>query len=284
MIESILIATAALVGAPILGALIYGLDRKVTARLQNRIGPPIEQPLYDFIKLWSKDQMVASNSQVLYVYAYVGAAMASVVMLALGQDLLVTLFVLALGSIALVLGGFSVKSPYSQIGSQRELVQMLAYEPVLLLAAVGIYLVTSSFMASSVFAYGQPLLPQLPLVALSFVFVLGIKLRKSPFDTSTSSHAHQELVRGVLTEYSGRHLALIELAHWYELVLILGIIALFWVNPIAIGIALALVLYSIVVLIDNISARLTWSRVVRLTWTIGAGLAVVNLTIVYLVG
>jgi hypothetical protein len=38
---------------------------------QNRIGPPIEQPIYDFIKLWSKDQVIANNSQVMYVYAYI---------------------------------------------------------------------------------------------------------------------------------------------------------------------------------------------------------------------
>jgi len=281
MVENVLWAVLALVGFPLLGGLLYGVDRKLTARLQHRIGPPVEQPFYDFIKLWTKTQVVPNRTQALYVYSYLGAAMAAAVLLVLQQDVLVILFVMALGSIELVLGGFSVKSPYSQIGSQRELMQMLAYEPVLLLMAVGMFLVTGSFMISSVFAEASPLLFSLPLVALSLIFVLGFKLRKSPFDISASGHAHQELVRGLLTEFSGRHLALIELAHWYELVIVLGFITLFWANPLVVGFAIALLFYAAVVLVDNVAARLTWSRVLRLTWTAGAGLAVLNLAVIY---
>ena len=226
--------------------------------------------------------MVTSNSQILYVYVYLGAAMASVVLFALQQDLLVILFTMALGSIALVLGGFSVRSPYSQIGAQRELMQMLAYEPVLVLAAIGAFLVTGTFMVSSIFTNSQPLLLSLPLVALSLVFVLGFKLRKSPFDTAASGHAHQELVRGLLTEYSGRYLALVELAHWYELVLVLGFVAMFWANPLPVGLLLALAFFLAIIMIDNASARLTWSTVLRATWIYGAGMAIVNLAWRYL--
>ncbi|MDA8219929.1 MAG: NADH-quinone oxidoreductase subunit H [Dehalococcoidales bacterium] len=282
MIEQTVITLLALILAPAVGGLLFGVDRKITARLQNRVGPPIEQPFYDFIKLWSKDRIVANRSQLIYVYVYLGAVMASVALFALQQDLLVILFTLAIGGIALVMGGFSVKSPYSQIGSQRELLQMLAYEPLLILAAVGMYLVTGSFLISSVVAHGSPLVLTLPLVVASLVFVLGIKMRKSPFDVSMAAHAHQEIVRGMLTEYSGRYLALIEMAHWYEVTLLLGFIALFWANPIGIGVLLALGLFVAVLLIDNVAARLTWSRVVRLTWTFGAGLAVLNLAAIYL--
>lgn len=267
--------------APLIGGLLFGIDRKLSARLQSRIGPPIVQPFYDFIKLWSKDQVIANRSQLFFVYVHLGAVMASLILFVWQQDLLVILFTLALGGIALVLGGFSVRSPYSQIGSQRELLQLLAYEPMLVLAAVGFYLMTGSFLVSAVFAKGQPLLWALPAVALSFVLVLSIKLRKSPFDIAASGHAHQELVRGLLTEYSGRYLALIELAHWYELVLVLGFISLFWANPIVIGIALALVMYLAVILIDNAAARLTWRRMLTVSWGWGAGLAVLNLAALY---
>jgi ech hydrogenase subunit B len=277
----VFVTVAALLVAPLVGGFLFGLDRKLTARLQNRVGPPIVQPFYDFIKLWNKDQILANRSQLIYVYAHLGAVMASLVLLVWQQDMLVILFTLALGGISLVLGGFSVRSPYSQIGSQRELLQMLAYEPMLVLAAVGFYLLTGSFLVSAIFARGTPLVVQLPIVALSFVLVLGIKLRKSPFDIAAAGHAHQELVRGLLTEFSGRYLALIEMAHWYELVLVLGIISLFWANPLAVGIGLALLVYLAVILIDNAVARLTWTSMLKITWSWGAGLSVLNLGAIY---
>ncbi len=59
-------------------------------------------------------------------------------------------------------------------------------------------------------------------------YILTIKLRKSPFDLSTCHHAHQELVKGLLTDYSGPFLALTEMAHWFEVVLLLGLCTLFW--------------------------------------------------------
>ena len=73
-------------------------------------------------------------------------------------------------------------------------------------------------------------------MAMTMFIVLGyaltIKLRKSPFDISACHHAHQEVVRGVYTEYSGPYLALIEIAHWYEVILVLGFCALFWATSV----------------------------------------------------
>lgn len=281
ILVQVILTIVVLLVAPLIGGLLFGIDRRLSARLQSRIGPPVVQPFYDFVKLWSKDQIFANRLQLMYVYVHLGAAMASLILLVWQQDMLVILFTLALGGIALVLGGFSVRSPHSQIGSQRELLQMLAYEPMLVLAAVGIYLMTGSFLVSSVFATPQPLLLPLPLVALSLVLVLSIKLRKSPFDIAAAGHAHQELVRGLFTEYSGRYLALIELAHWYELVLVLGFVTLFWAHPIIVGIVLALAMFVAVIVIDNAAARLTWRRMLTFSWGWGAGLAVLNLAAVY---
>lgn len=280
--QSIAIVVITLVVAPLVGGFLFGLDRKVTARLQNRMGPPVEQPFYDLIKLFSKSRMVFNKAQLVYVYVYLGSVVLSLLMVALGQDLLVMLFVLALGSVALILGGFSVRSPYSQLGSQREIMQLLAYEPLLILVVIGIYLKTGSFMASSVFTFGQPLLLSLPLFLIALIVVMSIKLRKSPFDISTSHHAHQEVVRGILTEYSGPYLGIIELTHWYELILLLALVALFWAPNLIIGAVLGLICFFIVTLVDNIAARMTWGWMVRFAWTFGAGLAVVNLAALYL--
>ena len=123
----------------------------------------------------------------------------------------------------------------------------------------------------------------LPLVFLSFIYVLTIKLRKSPFDFSTSHHGHQELIKGLTTEFSGLQLALIELTHWIDLVVLLGLITLFFAQPIWVGIIIALVAYFFEIVIDNISARVTWQWMVKVTWVVGIGAALVNIIWMYII-
>lgn len=108
-------------------------------------------------------------------------------------------------------------------------------------------------------------------------------MRKSPFDLSACEHAHQELVRGIYTEYSGPYLALIQVAHWYELVLVLGLVGLFWANPWWAGVILALAAFVLELIIDNSTARITWQSMLRLVWAGGLGLVVVNVAALYLV-
>ncbi len=182
--------------------------RKLTARAQGRVGPPITQAFYDAAKLWAKDTPVANPWLPFCSWVYLGGAATSVVLFFLGSDLLLVFFVQAVGAVFLVIGALSVPSPYSQVGAQRELLQMLAYEPLLILVIVGIYVTTGSFRIESVFMHDKPLLLELPLLFVVLGYALTIKLRKSPFDISGSHHAHQEIVKGVYTEYAGRNLAL----------------------------------------------------------------------------
>lgn len=281
-INNILIAVIAIVAAPIIGGLLNGFDRRITARLQNRFGPPILQPFYDFFKLLGKENIAVNQTQIVYVWAHLLFAIASLVLLVLKQDLLVLIFVLAFSTIALIMGAMSVRSPYSKIGAQREIIQMLSYEPVLLLMVVGIYLITKSFMIETVFNLDTPLLYSLPLVFFAFLYVLTIKLRKSPFDFATSHHGHQELIKGLTTEFSGPQLAIIELTHWYDLIILLGIIALFFAKPLWVGIVIALVAYFIELVVDNICARMTWQWMLKATYLVGLGSAGINIIWLYL--
>jgi ech hydrogenase subunit B len=277
-----LVILGTLVLAPVVGGLLMGIDRKLSARMQGRVGPPVVQPFYDLIKLFSKEALVSTKMQLVSVYLYLTSVVLSVVMLVLGQDLLVLLFVLALGSVSLILGAFSVRSPYSQLGAYRELLLLLSYEPLLALFVVGVYLATGSFMVRDIFRMEQPLLLTLPLFAVTQILVLAMKMNKSPFDISSSHHAHQEIVRGILTEFSGPYLGVIELTHWYELVLLLGMTALLWANNLWVGSALAIGSYFVVIVIDSITARMTWRWTLRVGWGIGIPLAVINLMMVYL--
>lgn len=281
--SDLLIVLATIVLGPLLGGFLFGIDRRLTARLQGRYGPPIVQPFYDFIKLWSKSRIVVSQSQSLYVLGYLLFTITALCMFVLGQDLLITIFVLAFGGFSLIMGAYAVKSPYANFGAQREILQMVAYEPILMLAALAIYMQTHSFMVKDVFKLNHPLLISLPLIFVALLIVLTIKMRKSPFDISASAHAHQEIVRGVYTEYSGPYMALIELTHWYELLLVLGIIGIFWATNPIVGVVLALAAFVLEIVVDNIEARMTWPWMIKFVWTTGISLSVVNIGLLWLV-
>ena len=271
-----------LFAAPLAVGLISGIDRRVTARLQSRRGPPLAQPFYDIIKLLAKEPIASNRTQLFSAWAYLLAAAASVVLFFLGADLLLIFFVQATGAIFLIIGAMSVPSPFSQIGAQRELIQVLAYEPLLILVFVGMFMATGSFRVSEIAAYAldgrhSQLLLKLPLLYLVLGLALTIKLRKSPFDLSASHHGHQELVKGVLTEFSGLFLAIVELAHWYETALLLGVCALFFASPWWAAVVLVGVTYLAEILVDNTTARVTWRWMLRYTWGVGFAMSAANI-------
>ncbi|MFP5240332.1 MAG: respiratory chain complex I subunit 1 family protein [Acidobacteriota bacterium] len=277
----LLLATLAVFLAPVVGGLIAGIDRKITARLQSRFGPPILQPFYDVFKLLGKAPMIMNPWQVLTVWVYLVSSMLTVFLFFMGSDLLLIFFVMTIGAVFFVMGALSTQSPYAQVGAQRELITMLTYEPLIILVFVSIAMVTGSFKVSEVFAYGKPLLYQLPLMFIVLGYALTIKLRKSPFDISACHHAHQELVRGVLTEYSGPQLAIIEIAHWYDVVFILGLVGLFWATSAPGMIILLVVTYFAELVIDNVTARMTWKWMLQSVWCWGLALSVLNLLWLY---
>jgi ech hydrogenase subunit B len=155
---------------------------------------------------------------------------------------------------------------------------MMAYEPMIIIAAMGMYLVTGSFNVSDIVASSSPLLVYLLPIFIGFIFILTIKLRKSPFDLSSSHHGHQEIVKGITTDFSGPALGLFEIAHWYENILLLGFVYLFFTmfHP-AIAIAAVLVTYLVEIFIDNTYARLTWRFTVTSSWIVAGVLGAFNL-------
>jgi ech hydrogenase subunit B len=270
--------------APIIGCIAAGIDRKLTARLQGRVGPPLLQPYYDVKKLLSKDNMIVNKSQNFYVIVYLVFIALSLIMLLLEQDILMIIFVYTVASIALIVGGMSTGSPYARVGSSREMMAILAYEPILILYALAIYLLTGTFKISALVNASTPLLVYAPLIFIAMVFVLNIKLKKSPFDYSTSHHAHQELVKGMLTEYSGPGFAVIEIAHFYEYVFLTGLLFVFWaINPV-VGFLLSTAAFLLVIVVDNITARVYWQWMLKLSWTFLLIISLVNIAFLYATG
>jgi ech hydrogenase subunit B len=283
MVGPLIAVAAFVILGPFVGGILNGIDRRVSARMQGRFGPPIVQPFYDVGKLWIKETIVVRRSQNFYMVFFFILAVLTGVLFFSGGDLLLVIFALTLTGIFYVLGAYKASSPYSAIGAQRELIQTMAYEPMVILVAIGMYMVTGSFRVDEILARGSPAIIRLPAVFLGLVYVLTIKLRKSPFDLSQSHHAHQEIVRGMTTEFSGKTLAIIEIAHWYENVIVLGFVYLFFAPWPWLGVLAALAAYFFEVLTDNVFARVKWQLALSSSWIVAAGLGVGNVLVLWLV-
>ncbi|MBN1168210.1 MAG: NADH-quinone oxidoreductase subunit H [Methanospirillaceae archaeon] len=267
---------------PLIGGIIVGLDRKLTARMQGRVGPPVLQPFYDIGKLFQKERIAVIYSENFWVIAYLIFIVATGMIFFAGGDLLLVIFALTLAHVFLIIGAFSSSSPYAHVGAQRELIQLMAIEPMVILTAVGMYQVTGSFFVIDILAYGGLLIFVLPGVFVGFLYVLTFKLRKSPFDLATSHHAHQELVKGLTTEFAGPTLGIYELAHLYETVMLLGFVYLFFgANPLT-GIIAVILVYIIEIFVDNATTRITWQPALISAWIVTIVLGGLNLIGLYL--
>lgn len=281
MVINIISGIAYLILAPVIGGLLAGVDRKISARMQRRVGPPIMQPFYDFFKLWDKQPVAVNKAQSFYVTGFLLFVVISGLFFFTHGDILLVVFTLTMASVCFIVAAYSSNSPYSQIGAERELVQTMSYEPMLLLMALGFYLNCGTFTIGEILKSPQMNFIYMPGIFVGLSYILLIKFRKSPFDLSVSHEAHQELIQGALTEISGRSLALIELAHWYENVFLLGFVYLFfaWTAPWspALGLFMCAFTYFGDILVDNCCSRVKWENMLASTWLVTLVAGFVNI-------
>lgn len=259
--------------APILGGLLAGCDRIISARMQRRKGPPLLQPFYDFLKLWEKQPIAVNKAEGFYIFGFLLFVLLTGTIFFAQGDILLVVFTLTMASVCLIIAAYAVDSPYSQIGAERELVQTMAYEPMLLMVALGFYLASGSFSVGDILTGSHMNILRMPGIFFGLCFILLIKFRKSPFDISMSHEAHQELIGGLKTEISGRTLAVVELAHWYENVFLFGLVLLFFASDTwwtwLLGLAICEIVFFAGILIDNCCARIKWERMFASTWLVG---------------
>lgn len=260
-----------------------GVDRVVSARMQRRQGPPLLQPFYDVFKLLAKQTTVVNSIQVLFVIAYTVFTIFTGALFFGGGDMLLVFFALSMSEVMMVLAAYSTNGPYSALGANRELLQMMCYEPMILLVAIGFYEANGSFMVNDLVQAANPAIIKIPGMLIGFLFILTIKFRKSPFDMSTSHHAHQEMVKGLTSDISGTNLAFYEIAEWYDEVLMMGIVAMFFIynNPISIVWALiaCVIFYLMETLIDNVFPRVKYMVMLISSWVVILVCAGTNLLI-----
>jgi ech hydrogenase subunit B len=275
---------AIVIFVPLAGGILTGADRILTARMQSRKGPPLLQPFYDVIKLFQKETTeVAAMTQYFIAFALCFDVF-TVVLFFMGNNFLLVIFAYTIACIFFILAGFSSYSPYSHVGAEREILQIMCYEPMILVAAFGFYEALGTFHISGTLNVSSPLILKLPLIFLGLTYVLTVKLRKSPFDLSMSHHGHQELVSGITTEMTGRCRAAAEVIHWYETVFAMGLVYIFFVyaspHSHLIAAAACLLIYFAEIVIDNIFSRVRWQFALKLSWAVTVILGGSNLLLI----
>lgn len=228
------------------GFILQGIDRKLAALMQARIGPPLIQPYWDFKKLLCKENIVPEHAipWLFNAAPLVAFATAVTVMLYIPiagfkpllsgyGDLILVMYLLAIPALAMVAGGFASGSPYASLGAQREMVMMIAYELPLgaaiisfawKLAEAGVDhpFALQSIIENPIWGMVGPFGAMgACMLLLAMVMVTPGELSKVPFD---APEAKSELADGLLVEYSGRNLAMYYLTLGTKMVVMASLI------------------------------------------------------------
>ena len=274
-------------------------DRKLYARLQNRIGPPWFQPLADFLKLMGKEEVIPeeANPRIFKLMPIFGVASAVTAFFYIplwgkqalynfNGDIIIVLYLLTIPTLTLFLGGWYSTSLYSKLGAVRSITQLFAYEVPLFISILAPALLadTWSLEGMMVFYTAHPWYWMFNLLGFSIALVAMLgKLEKVPFDIA---EAETEIVAGTLTEYSGRLLGLFKLALDIETIVGASLLAAVFL-PFGLDLkpAAGFILYLLKVLFiiglmslsRTVFARLRIDQMMRLCWKYIAPLAFLQL-------
>jgi NADH-quinone oxidoreductase subunit H len=272
-----------MLGAALLGWLYLWIARKLTARLQGRKGPPFYQPFFDFVKLLGK-QTVAPNGvrrELFYALPAVSLSSTSFALVLLPMpgnpigsfpgDVVLLLFLLEVPVFCDVLAGYVTRSIYGEVSAMREAILSLGYNLPFLAAIVALAQQAQTFSMSGLQA--APFGPVSVFAALAFLLAIPARLKSNPFSIP---NAEQEIVAGAHIEYNAAPLALFELSHAFELVLLTDLFMILFIP--AVGGALSTVLaygaasialVGMVTLLAATTARLKLAQAFRFYWVWG---------------
>lgn len=288
-------------------------DRKVYARLQNRMGPThtgrfgLLQPIADFFKLMAKEDIVpeAADKRLFSVLPVVGLAVVATAGLLLpvwnfdlanpgltsfSGDIIVILYLLSLPTLILFLAAWASTNPFATIGGARVLTMFFGYEVPLFLAVLSPAILADSWRLAEIAAFYQakPLLLLTNLLGfIVAVIAVQAKLERTPFDIP---HAETEIVGGTFTEYSGKKLALFRLTFDIELVVSSGLLAAVFLGGFPGGaivgflhfVVKTLFVIFLLSLLRAFTSRIRIDQVVSFAWKYLAPLAVLQLLVTIL--
>lgn len=277
------------------------IDRKLYAKLQNRIGPPWFQPLADMIKLLGKEDIVPTDAnarmfKLMPLVAFTSTVTAFFYIPIWGErsiyyfngDLVVVLYLLTIPTLTFFIGGWYSTSLFARLGSVRTLTQLFAYEVPLFMGILSSALIANSWSLSeiAVFYAHRPWFWVSNIIgfAVSLIALVG-KLEKAPFDIP---EAETEIVAGSFTEYSGRHLAFFRLSIDIEMIVGASLLAAVFLPfglefsaPIAFIFYIIKVLFivALIAVFRTIFARLRIDQMVHFCWKYLVPLSLLQLLI-----
>ncbi len=295
------------------GMLFKGIDRRVEARLQRRVGPPLTQPWIDVAKLLTKETLIprtACKSAFLLapVVGFTGMAVCAAFIPVPGVfqglfnmgDLLVLFYLLPIPAIAMMLGGSASSSPFGAVGFSREMLMMLAYETPLLMVLLAVAMLVgkeagtgAEFSLLNVVGWQlengsigfNPIM--IPAFAAYLMFLPGT-LGVAPFDIP---EAETEIIEGPLLEYGGPLLALFQIGTALKSFVVLGLgVALFfpgtvgdfWLfNLLWFCLKCLLLMLLAVTLVKSATARFRIEQAFRFYVTVPTVLALISLVLVW---
>ena len=294
------------------GMLLSGIDRKLVARMQKRVGPPILQPFYDFFKLMGKETIVpAAASRTVFLMApLVGLAALVVLQLFIPvfsfqafsgvADMIVILYLMLIPALAIIMGGAASGSPYAGVGLSREMVTVISCELplVLVLLAVGKTVGDAlgkglTFSLTDIAAYQAAngcLIAKASMIpaAIAMLLIIPGETGSHPFD---AAEAETEICEGMLAEYSGPPLGVYKLSHSIKLVTLTTLFTALFLGGLGTGILLVdgLIVFAISVvltvvcisLVHAVTARLKIEQIFKYYWTVVSGLALISLVLAW---
>jgi hydrogenase-4 component C len=280
--------------------LFSGFSRVLRAKMHSRHGPPVLQNYYDLIKLMKRQEILPSQGKLVFritPYLTVVSALlvAMIIPILVTQspfgwvgDMILVIYLLALIRFFTSLSGLASGSTFGGMGARRELLISALIEPLILLVLFVMALLAGSTNLGAIstgIATGKvPYYATVWLGMISFAFVVFVEAGRLPFDLS---EAEQELQEGVMTEYSGRGLALMKWGlYMKQLVLVSLFLAIFmpigsmtalslWAGPWALFAFLlkAALFYAIAAVFENAAARTRFIKAPSVTWiALGVGL------------
>lgn len=282
----------------VFGMIVGWVDRKVSARVQFRVGPPFFQNFYDIFKLWGKEVILVKNSPYfIFVIAPI-IAFASVLItstlvgtafffnLGIGGDLIFIIYLMMIYSVALILGASSTGNIYSSIGAGREMKLLLSDELAFILVIL-VPIIHAGYKIDLIQILDYQQVNGMIIGSASGIiaFIVGIiclqaKMAMVPFDIP---EAETEIIEGTLIEYSGPLLAFWKLSHFIMYVFLpLLLVILFWggisfasVGSFIAGVLKYLLIVVIMILIKNTNPRIRIDTAISFFWKYASPLALI---------